>query len=412
MTTQTITTQTITTRTMEQAAHSAREASRRLRTMPAALRDAALRAIAREIDANRLTIQAANARDLEHARADGIPQPLIYRLGLSDRKMEAIDASLQEVAAAPDPLQHVQVARQLDEGLTLRRVTVPIGVLGVIFESRPDALVQIASLCIKSGNAAILKGGSEAAESNRALFDCILAALTATDPRFAGALHLATSRDQIDDLLRMDDLVDLIIPRGSNGAGAQPSRTATRIPVMGHADGLCHVYVDAGADVAHGAARITRDAKTQYPAVCNAVETVLVHAAIAATLPAGGGRQNCALPQRGTARRRSPPAPSSTCLRPCSDADWDTEYLDLVLAIGVVAGLRRGGRVHQPRTAAITPTPSLPPTRPPPRRFSGPGRFRHRAVELPRPASRTAIRFGHGRRGGDLHQRGCTPAAR
>ena len=329
----TMTTQAITTQTMEQAARSAREASRRLRTMPAALRDAALRAIAREIDANRLTIQAANARDLERARADGIPQPLIYRLGLSDRKMEAIDASLQDVAAAPDPLQQVQVARQLDEGLTLTRVAVPIGVLGVIFESRPDALVQIASLCIKSGNAAILKGGSEAAESNRALFDGIQAALTATDPRFAGALHLATSRDQIDDLLRMDDLVDLIIPRGSPEL-VRSIQDRTRIAVLGHADGICHVYVDAAADLEQALA-IVIDAKTEYPAVCNAAETVLVHADVAGRLLP---RLQQSLPQvelRGDDR---------TCalidVPQATEADWDTEYLDLILAIRVVDDLQ------------------------------------------------------------------------
>ncbi len=338
---------------MERAARSAREAGRRLRTMPASLRDAALRAIARRIGDHRAEIQAANARDLERARADRIPQPLIQRLGLSDAKIAAIDASLQEVAAAPDPLQQVQVARRLDEGLTLTRVTVPIGVLGVIFESRPDALVQIASLCIKSGNAAILKGGSEAAESNRALFDSIAAALAATDPRFAGALHLATGRDQIDDLLRMDDLVDLIIPRGSPEL-VRSIQDRTRIAVLGHADGICHVYVDAAADLEQAVA-IVVDAKTEYPAVCNAAETVLVHAAVADRLLP---RLREALPQvalRGDERVRAlidVPAAAA--------ADWDTEYLDLILALKVVddlqeaiAFINRHGSAH---TDAIVTT--------------------------------------------------------
>ena len=338
---------------MERAARSAREAGRRLRTTPASLRDAALRAIARRIGDHRAEIQAANARDLERARADRIPQPLIQRLGLSDAKIAAIDASLQEVAAAPDPLQQVQVARRLDEGLTLTRVTVPIGVLGVIFESRPDALVQIASLCIKSGNAAILKGGSEAAESNRALFDSIAAALAATDPRFAGALHLATGRDQIDDLLRMDDLVDLIIPRGSPEL-VRSIQDRTRIAVLGHADGICHVYVDAAADLEQAVA-IVVDAKTEYPAVCNAVETVLVHAAVADRLLP---RLREALPQvalRGDERVRAlidVPAAAA--------ADWDTEYLDLILALKVVddlqeaiAFINRHGSAH---TDAIVTT--------------------------------------------------------
>ena len=338
---------------MERAARSAREAGRRLRTMPASLRDAALRAIARRIGDHRAEIQAANARDLERARADRIPQPLIQRLGLSDAKIAAIDASLQEVAAAPDPLQQVQVARRLDDGLTLTRVTVPIGVLGVIFESRPDALVQIASLCIKSGNAAILKGGSEAAESNRALFDSIAAALAATDPRFAGALHLATGRDQIDDLLRMDDLVDLIIPRGSPEL-VRSIQDRTRIAVLGHADGICHVYVDAAADLEQAVA-IVVDAKTEYPAVCNAAETVLVHAAVADRLLP---RLREALPQvalRGDERVRAlidVPAAAA--------ADWDTEYLDLILALKVVddlqeaiAFINRHGSAH---TDAIVTT--------------------------------------------------------
>ena len=318
---------------MEQAARSARDASRRLRTMPAALRDAALRAAARRIRDRRAEIEAANAADLERARAGRIPQPLIQRLRLSDAKMEAIDASLQEVAAAPDPLKQVQMARRLDDGLTLTRVTAPIGVLGVIFESRPDALVQIASLCIKSGNAAILKGGSEAAESNRALFDCIREALTATDPGFAGALHLATGRDQIDDLLHMDDLVDLIIPRGSPEL-VRSIQDRTRITVLGHADGICHVYVDAGADLDQAVAIVT-DAKTEYPAVCNAVETVLVHAAVAGRLLP---RLRGAMPQvelRGDERVRALiDAPAATA------ADWDTEYLDLILAVKVVDDLQ------------------------------------------------------------------------
>ena len=338
---------------MEQAARSAREASRRLRTMPAALRDAALRRIARQIDDARAEIQAANAQDLQRARAERVPQPLISRLSLSDAKMDTIDASLRDVAAAPDPLNQVQVARALDDGLILTRVTVPIGVLGVIFESRPDALVQIASLCIKSGNAAILKGGSEAAASNQALFDCIQSALAATDAGFAGALHLATSRDQIDGLLRLDELVDLIIPRGSPEL-VRSIQDRTRIAVLGHADGICHVYVDAAADLEQAVAIVT-DAKTEYPAVCNAAETVLVHAEIAAELLP---RLQEALGQvelRGDARvQELIEVPAATA------ADWDTEYLDLILSIKVVddlheaiAFINRHGSAH---TDAIVTT--------------------------------------------------------
>ena len=338
---------------MEHAARSARDASRRLRTMPTALRDEALRAIACEIDRNRHTIQAANARDLEHAHISRIPQPLIHRLGLPDAKMASIGVSLQEVAAAPDPLQQVQVSRQLDDGLTLTRIAVPIGVLGVIFESRPDALVQIASLCIKSGNAAILKGGSEASESNQALFDCIQVALANADPRFAGALHLATSRDQIDDLLRLDDLVDLIIPRGSPNL-VRSIKDRTRIAVLGHADGICHVYIDAAADLKQALAIIV-DSKTEYPAVCNAAETVLVHADVAGRLLP---RLRDALPQvelRGDER-----VSALINVAEATADDWNTEYLDLILAVKIVddlqeaiAFINRHGSAH---TDAIVTT--------------------------------------------------------
>ena len=322
-----------TPKSMERAARSARDASRRLRTMPAASRDDALRAVAHEIRRNQLTIQAANNRDLERARTDRIPQPLIHRLGLPDSKMAAIHTSLQEVAAAPDPLQQVQIARQLDEGLTLTRVAVPIGVLGVIFESRPDALVQIASLCIKSGNAAILKGGSEATESNQALFNCIQETINTIDPRFTDSLQLATSRDQIDDLLRMDDLVDLIIPRGSPDL-VRSIQDRTRIAVLGHADGICHVYVDASADLEQALAIIV-DAKTEYPAVCNAVETLLVHADVAERLLPLLLK---ALPQvelRGDKRVRS-----LINVTEASESDWDTEYLELILAVKIVDDLQ------------------------------------------------------------------------
>ena len=319
--------------TMEQAARSARAASRRLRGMSAELRDAALRRIAQQIQGARKEIQAANDRDLKRAGAEQIAKPLISRLSLANSKIRTIDESLRGVAAAPDPLNKVQVMRQLDDGLMLSQVTVPIGVLGVIFESRPDALVQIASLCIKSGNAAILKGGSEAAESNQALYDCIQAALIATDSGFDGALHLATSRDQIDDLLRMDDLVDLIIPRGSPEL-VRSIQDRTRIAVLGHTDGICHVYVDAAADIDQALAIIV-DAKTEYPAVCNAVETLLVHVDVAEIL------LSRLQPLIGNVELRGDERVQQLIdVQAASDDDWDTEYLDLILSIKMVDDLQ------------------------------------------------------------------------
>ena len=258
--------------------------------------------------------------------------PLIQRLGL-EKKFSGVVEGVRQLIELPDPVGEIQWRRRLDDNFVLTRIAVPIGVLGIVFESRPDALVQIATLCLKSGNAAILKGGSEARHTNAALFAAIDAALR-EDPALADALHLAETRAEIQSLLALDDLVDLIIPRGSNEL-VRAIKDATRIPVMGHADGICHVYVDAGADVAM-AARITRDAKTQYPAVCNAVETLLVHTAIAPRfLPAAAAELRAAgVELRGDAATRA-----LIEAAPCSDADWDTEYLDLVLAIKVVAGL-------------------------------------------------------------------------
>ena len=313
-------------------AQAARIASRRLAIASTAAKNAALERIAVNLEARREAILAANRADLEHAGGAGVAAPLIQRLGL-EKKFSGVVEGVRQLIELPDPVGEIQGRRRLDDDFVLTRIAVPIGVLGIVFESRPDALVQIATLCLKSGNAAILKGGSEARRTNAALFAAIDAALR-EDPALADALHLAETRAEIQSLLALDDLVDLIIPRGSNEL-VRAIKDATRIPVMGHADGLCHVYVDAGADVAM-AARITRDAKTQYPAVCNAVETLLVHAAIAPRfLPAAAAELRAAgVELRGDAATRA-----LIEATPCSDADWDTEYLDLVLAIKVVAGL-------------------------------------------------------------------------
>ena len=318
--------------TVREMAEAARIASRRLAIASTAAKNAALERIAASLEARREAILAANRADLEHAGGAGVAAPLIQRLGL-EKKFSGVVEGVRQLNELPDPVGEIQGRRRLDDDFVLTRIAVPIGVLGIVFESRPDALVQIATLCLKSGNAAILKGGSEARRTNAALFAAIDAALR-EDPALADALHLAETRAEIQSLLALDDLVDLIIPRGSNEL-VRAIKDATRIPVMGHADGLCHVYVDAGADVAM-AARITRDAKTQYPAVCNAAETLLVHAAIAPRfLPAAAAELRAA----GVELRGDDATRALIEATPCSDADWDTEYLDLVLAIKVVAGL-------------------------------------------------------------------------
>ena len=314
---------------VREMALAARAAGYRLAAASSAAKDAALERIAANLEARRGAILAANRADLEQAAAGGVAPPLIERLGL-EKKFAGVVEGVRQLRALPDPVGAVQWRRRLDDDFELTRVAVPIGVLGVVFESRPDALVQIAALCLKSGNAAILKGGSEASRTNAALFAAIAAALDA-DPALAGALHLAATRAEIQSLLALDELVDLIIPRGSNEL-VRNIKDATRIPVLGHADGICHVYVDAAADLAM-AARITLDAKTQYPAVCNAVETLLVHAAVAERfLPAAAAELRAA----GVELRGDAAACALIDAAPAEEADWDAEYLDLVLAIKVV----------------------------------------------------------------------------
>jgi glutamate-5-semialdehyde dehydrogenase len=322
-------------------AASARLASRKLATTSTATRDGALAAVAAALEAQRARILAANEADLRAAQemvAKGeLGEPLLKRLSLAGRKFDSTVEMVRSVAAQPEPLGHTQRALAIAEGLKLYRVSVPIGVLGVIFESRPDALVQIAALCLKSGNAVLLKGGREAAQSNAVLAEVIgEASIEAGMP--AGWIALLETREEVTDLLALDHDVDLIIPRGSNEFVQYIMRN-TRIPVMGHADGICHVYVDAAAEL-DKALRITVDAKTQYVGVCNAAETLLVHRAIAGEfLP----RAAQALLQKGVELRGDPRAIelSRTAGRmlAATEEDWRTEYLDYVLSIKVVDSL-------------------------------------------------------------------------
>ena len=239
-----------------------------------AVRNAALEKIAESLLAGKERIFEANAKDMERAQADNISPAVIKRLKFSEAKLSDAIAGIHNLIALPDPLFQIQLKRQLDEGLTLVRETCPIGVIGVIFEARPDAMVQIASLCIKSGNCAILKGGSETRETNKLLFELIYeAALSSGLPQ--GCLFQAEQRDEIAELLACHESVDLLIPRGSN-AFVQYIMNNTKIPVLGHADGICHIYVDKDFDL-EKAIPVIIDAKTQYTAACNAVETLLVH---------------------------------------------------------------------------------------------------------------------------------------
>ena len=244
-------------------------------------RNHALALIRESLLANREEIFAANRKDLALAEESGIAPAVKKRLKFDEGKLADVEAELTGLIALPDPIDRVTLARELDEGLSLYRVTCPIGVIGVIFEARPDALVQISSLCLKSGNCAILKGGKETTYTNRVLFRLIQkAAIAAGLPE--NALLQAEQHNEIDELLECHESVDLLIPRGSN-AFVQYIMSHTAIPVLGHADGVCHIYVDKDYEEEIAIPAIV-DAKVQYPAACNAVETILVHRSIAKDL--------------------------------------------------------------------------------------------------------------------------------
>lgn len=275
-------------------------------------------------------IFAANLADLVKAREDQLPDPLVRRLLFDDSKLDDAISGIESLIDLPDPLFKTLLKRELDKDLLLHQITSPIGVIGVIFESRPDALIQIATLCLKSGNCAILKGGSEAANTNRILYEIISEAATeALIPE--GFLTLVENRAHIDSLLKCHDYIDLLIPRGSNEF-VQYIMENSKIPVMGHADGVCHIYVDENYDKKK-AIPIIVDSKTQYVAACNAVETLLVNEKVAADLIPD---LVVALKEAQVLVKGSPEIAALAPVEPTTDADWDTEYVDMILAIKTV----------------------------------------------------------------------------
>lgn len=293
----------------------------------------AVLAMAAALERNRDAILAANQADLAAAAADGLAPALVARLKLDGTKLDGAIAGVRQVAELADPLGRRQLHTELDEGLVLERVTVALGVLGVIFEARPDAVMQIASLAIRSGNGALLKGGREASRSCGAIFTALRQGLS--DSAVApDALELLTSREESLGLLRLDGLVDLIIPRGSN-ALVRFIQDNTRIPVLGHADGICHLFVDRAADL-DLALRVALDSKTQYPAACNAIETLLVDAAIA---PVFLPQAVATFAKAGVELRGDAAAMALGVGSAASDDDWSTEYSDLILSVKVVPDL-------------------------------------------------------------------------
>ncbi|HEY9901640.1 MAG TPA: glutamate-5-semialdehyde dehydrogenase [Candidatus Sericytochromatia bacterium] len=314
-------------------AQATRQAARQLAVLPTEARNQAIEAIAIAIEAATPEILEANAADCQAAEADGIPKPLYNRLKLDATKLKAAIDGVRDVKKLHDPVGTVQMHRELDEGLILKRITCPVGVVGIIFEARPDALIQITSLAIKSGNGVILKGGKEAIRSCETLVKVIHQALSATaiDP---AAVQLLTTREETIALLQLDEYIDLIIPRGSNSF-VRFVQENTRIPVLGHADGICHLYIDQAADI-QKAVDITVDAKTQYPAVCNAIETLLIDSSIAPTfLPLA----TAALQKRHVELRGDEQTRAIVDMAAATEADWSTEYSDLILSIKVVDSL-------------------------------------------------------------------------
>ncbi len=303
-------------------------------------RNQALEYIAQGLEENRDRIFAANAADLRAAEEASLSSAVMKRLRYDETKMRDSISGLRQLQSLPDPAHRVLLERELDEGLVLQKVTVPIGVIGVIFEARPDAMVQVAALCLKSGNCAILKGGKETAETNRVLFSIIKeSALKAGLPE--SCLLQAELHTEIDELLSCDREVDLLIPRGSN-AFVRYIMEHTRIPVMGHSSGICHIYIDGTADLTKAIPLIV-DAKVQYAAACNAVETLLVERGAAERLlpPIASALDAAGVRLRGT--REAADLVGRTAGLPVEymeEGEFDTEYNDLVISLKLTEDVR------------------------------------------------------------------------
>lgn len=315
------------------AAKKAREASIKLAAMDTVSKNKALEAIMEALELNIDKIKAANAIDIENSEKEKVAEPLIKRLRFDEAKVQDVNAGIKSLIHLEDPVGKIQLQTELDDDLVLTRIACPIGVIGVIFESRPDALVQISTLCLKSGNAVLLKGGSEAKETNRILFELIeKASIEAGMPE--GWIALMESREDVNSILAMDAYIDLLIPRGSNSF-VQYIMKNTNIPVMGHADGICHTFVDESAKI-DMAVNLVVDSKTQYVVVCNALETLLVHEKIADQFLTALKE---ALDQKNVEIRGCEKTRAIISCEVATEEDWQTEYLDYILSIRVVSDL-------------------------------------------------------------------------
>jgi len=314
-------------------AAAAKSASIQLAAVETRVKNNALAEIAGALKRRSDEIISANRQDLAAAEKNDLAAPLLKRLKFDQGKIAEVCAGIESLINLDDPVGKTLSATELDVGLELYKVSCPIGVIGVVFESRPDALVQISTLCLKSGNAVLLKGGSEAVKTNRILAEIIAQAGEKTGlPK--GWIQLLETRQDVAEMLALDEYIDLIIPRGSNQF-VRYIMDNTTIPVLGHAEGICHVYVDGAADL-DMAVNIVVDSKCQYVAVCNAAETLLVEERIAATfLP----RIKTALEQKSVELRGCPKTAAVIDVKPATEVDWATEYLDYIISVKVVAGV-------------------------------------------------------------------------
>ena len=331
-------------------ARSARKASRKLAFLSDETRKAALLAIAEALEGNGGRILAANAKDCAVAEkllsTGDMTQALFSRLRIKENGIAEMASRVREVANLPDPLGKRLAATELDEGLILHKESCALGVIAVVFESRPDVVPQIASLALKSGNAVLLKGGTEAANSNESIVAIWRETLCGFPDVPQESIHLLQSRSDVMNLLRLRGEVDLLIPRGSKEFVAFIEQNSL-IPVLGHGEGICHVFVDRAADL-NKAVAITLDSKIQYPAACNSVETLLVHKDVAsAFLPriiAELKRANVEV--RGCPRVLA--ALPEAKLIPATEKDWSTEYSDLILSVKIVDTVEQGlEHIHQ-----------------------------------------------------------------
>lgn len=316
---------------------AARDASRVLASASTAQKNNALLATAQELEQASQSLLAANAKDMAAGRANGLDDAMLDRLELTPQRIEEMIEGLRQVAALPDPIGEIQDMRYVPSGIQLGKMRVPLGVIGIIYESRPNVTVEAASLCLKSGNATILRGGSEAIHSNQAIAECIVRALATTGlPATAVQVVATTDRAAVGALITMPEFVDVIVPRGGKGLIERISREA-KVPVIKHLDGVCHVYVDEFAD-AKKAIRVADNSKTQRYAPCNAMETLLVHSSqIESVLkPLVAIFQEKGVELRGCSRCLEH---FTDVMQPATEEDWHAEYNAPILAVKILDSL-------------------------------------------------------------------------